>query len=375
MSLPEQAPYSPLPVVLVVEDDPATVDLLQEVLAPAGYRVEYAPDGRAGLARLQAGGVDLVLLDVHLPELSGLDLCRAVRAAAGADDGYLPIIMVTAMVNAAARCAGFAAGADDYVLKPFDLQELLARIAVWLRVRQQVQTAQAMQEALHAMVRPQIQAPVEATHPAARELAERLGNLLTATASFLDLLQEDSLGLTARQGLLLADARRGLAAAFYTVEQFQQGVLVRDNGTPGALAAELEGAAGRGSPSPHPTVLLVEDDAAVSEVLANRFTRDGYAVLHAWDGLEGLYTLDEHVLQRNRRCVVLLDLMLPEVGGLGILEHLRGAPHRVPVVAMSASTTHLVDAWAAGADALVSKPFDLDHLVEVVARYCPPIPR
>jgi DNA-binding response OmpR family regulator len=369
MSLAERAPYSPLPVVLVVEDDPAIVDLLQELLASGGYQVEHATTGLAGLARLQAGGVDLVLLDVDLPDISGLDLCRAVRAAPGAGDGYVPIIMVTGMVNAAACRAGFAAGADDYVLKPFDLQELLARVAAWLRIRQQLQTAHAIQAALRESMRCQTQAPVEATNRAGREMAERLSNLLTAIACFLDLLQQDSPGLTARQRSLLADAQRGLAAAAYTAEQLQQVALDDASARPAAPALGLE--ASKDSPASHPAVLLVEDDAAVSEVLADRLTRDGYAVLHVWDGLEAVYTLDEHLLQSHHQCVVLLDLMLPEVDGLGILKHLRGAEHRVPVVAMSASAARLADAWAAGADALVPKPLDLDHLVEVVARYCP----
>ena len=122
------------PVVLVVEDDLGTWNLLRDLLEPAGYAVESAPDGVSALARLAAGGVDLLLLDLMLPDLDGLELCRQVRASEA--HARLPIIMLTALGSDAQRHAGFAAGADDYVTKPFNLQELLDRVAVWTRARQ-----------------------------------------------------------------------------------------------------------------------------------------------------------------------------------------------------------------------------------------------
>jgi DNA-binding response OmpR family regulator len=117
------------PLVLVVEDEPAMRDMLQRMLERAGYGVECATDGVAGLARLEAGDVDLVLLDLMLPQLDGLEFCRQVRARQ--QERYLPIIMVTGSVNAADRRAGFAVGADDYVLKPFRTQALIDRVRAW----------------------------------------------------------------------------------------------------------------------------------------------------------------------------------------------------------------------------------------------------
>ena len=122
------------PIVLVVEDDRAMSRLLRRLLEDAGYTVEVAADGAAGLARLQAGGIDLVLLDLMLPGLDGFQLCRKVRAQE--NEIYLPIIMLTGMASDKARHAGFAAGADDYVIKPFNSEELLDRVAVWVRTRQ-----------------------------------------------------------------------------------------------------------------------------------------------------------------------------------------------------------------------------------------------
>jgi DNA-binding response OmpR family regulator len=230
----------PAPSILVVDDDPEILALQEALLTSAGYSVDHACDGLAGLARIQAGGVDLVLLDVDLPELSGIDLCRAVRAAAQADAVYLPIIMVTALGSTAERRAGFLAGADDYLPKPFDLQELLARVTVWLRVRQHAREAQAIQQALREAERREGQAQVEAIHLAAREVAERLNNHLTMAVGFLELLQHSSHALTAAEQTLLADARRGLAGAVGTVEQLQQVVRIATKDTPSGLALDLE---------------------------------------------------------------------------------------------------------------------------------------
>jgi two-component system, OmpR family, response regulator MprA len=119
------------PLVLVVEDDPTIREVLQALLESVGDAVAAAPDGITALARVEAGGVDLVLLDIMLPDVNGLDLCRQFRAYE--DTTYLPIIMITALNGEADRHAGFAAGADDYVVKPFENDELMARVRALLR--------------------------------------------------------------------------------------------------------------------------------------------------------------------------------------------------------------------------------------------------
>ncbi|HEY7061673.1 MAG TPA: ATP-binding protein [Chloroflexota bacterium] len=129
----------PAPLVLVVDDEPAAGEVLRLMLESAGYAVEVALDGAAGLARIEAGGVDLVLLDLMLPGLGGIDLCRQVRAVE--HEVYLPIIMLTALSSEKQRQDGFAAGADDYVIKPVDYNELLARVQVWARTRRRLHAA------------------------------------------------------------------------------------------------------------------------------------------------------------------------------------------------------------------------------------------
>ena len=116
------------PHVLVVDDDREIRDLLARFLRRHGYRIETAADGREMFAALGAGRFDLVVLDLMLPGEDGLSLCRRVRA-----DSDLPIIMLTAVGEDTDRIVGLEVGADDYLPKPFNPRELLARIRAVLR--------------------------------------------------------------------------------------------------------------------------------------------------------------------------------------------------------------------------------------------------
>ena len=121
----------PAPVLLVIEDDPGIRDFLQLLLEGEGYTVETAADGRTGLARIAVGGIDLVLLDLMLPKLDGFEVCRRVRAQVG--DSQLPILLLTALDSEEEQVAGFDAGADGYVTKPFRTEEVLIRVERLLR--------------------------------------------------------------------------------------------------------------------------------------------------------------------------------------------------------------------------------------------------
>ena len=114
--------------VLIIEDEAYISDLLKMYLAKEGYNVETAADGSEGLLQFRTKKPDLVLLDLMLPVVSGWDVCKAIRA-----ESQTPIIMLTAKSETEDKVMGLKLGADDYITKPFEMPEVLARIEAILR--------------------------------------------------------------------------------------------------------------------------------------------------------------------------------------------------------------------------------------------------
>ena len=127
--VPAEVPTpAPTTRILVVEDEESLADTLRYNLEREGYSVSVASDGRRALERFRAESPSLVILDLMLPEMSGLDVCRAIRAGSA-----VPIIMVTAKDSEADKVTGLELGADDYVTKPFSVRELVSRVRANLR--------------------------------------------------------------------------------------------------------------------------------------------------------------------------------------------------------------------------------------------------
>jgi DNA-binding response OmpR family regulator len=118
--------------ILVVEDDPAIVSFVQPALEREGFLVHAVGDGEAALAHVRRQPPDLILLDWELPRLNGLEVCRRVRSR----EPYIPVIMLTVRDQDTDKVVGLEIGADDYVTKPFNVRELVARIRAVLRLRQ-----------------------------------------------------------------------------------------------------------------------------------------------------------------------------------------------------------------------------------------------
>ena len=127
--------------VLIVDDNPAHVRHVREGLAPHGYAFKEAHDGTQALSAIRQARPDLILMDVEMPGLGGVEVCRIVKANSGEDGfGFIPVILMTAR-QAAGKVEGLELGADDYLVKPFDMLELSARVKSMLRLK-------ALQDAL-----------------------------------------------------------------------------------------------------------------------------------------------------------------------------------------------------------------------------------
>ena len=130
----KRQPAPDAPLLLVVDDDQFTRSLMRDLCESCGYRTHAVEDGAQALERLEAGGVDLVLLDLMLPRMDGFTVLQELRRRPASRE--LPVIFVTAMEDMDGRSRGMELGADDYVTKPFRLVELRTRIQNALQLRE-----------------------------------------------------------------------------------------------------------------------------------------------------------------------------------------------------------------------------------------------
>src|SRR2546428_10979528 len=186
--------------VLLVEDDPSIREVVGLGLAAAGFRVTTCGDGREGLMRQRQEGFDVVILDVMLPSLDGFEVCREIRK-----ESRVPIVMLTARADTVDIVVGLESGADDYVPKPFEMPELVARVRAVLR------RAQAAPEETRISVGP---LEVDPAGFAARKDGEDLPLTATEFRLLLEMARRPGQGFT-REVLLqrvwnydyLADSR------------------------------------------------------------------------------------------------------------------------------------------------------------------------
>ena len=137
----------PSPRVLVVDDQPQNIRLLEAILTPRGYDVRAASSGEAALAAIEESEVDLVLLDIVMPGMDGYEVCRTIRERAAT--AYLPVVMVTASGDEQ-KVKALEAGADDFLTKPINTSELLARVASLARIKSYQDTVRRQSEELAA---------------------------------------------------------------------------------------------------------------------------------------------------------------------------------------------------------------------------------
>jgi two-component system cell cycle response regulator len=121
------------PRIVVADDDAVTRDLLAAILSANGYDVTTCVDGQDAVEKVGDGGIDLVLLDAMMPRLSGLEACRVLKGMTV--DSFLPVLVATVKTDPASRVEGLKVGADDYVCKPFEEGELLARVRAMIRIK------------------------------------------------------------------------------------------------------------------------------------------------------------------------------------------------------------------------------------------------
>jgi DNA-binding response OmpR family regulator len=285
------------PCILLVDDDRRILELLEIAFSAHGFRVLTAPDGDAAMKSVLTERPDLVVLDVRLPKKSGLEVCEWLRR--DPDDPAVPVIIVSAVVDAETRLQAFTRGADDYLTKPFSPKELIARARRLLIRSTDAREARARQRELE---REAARAREAAKHVHAALQRERhLRDLESGPG--LDLLGAGDADELARRLLPLLRSRLGSAMVGLLLPESAGGPLV-----PAAVRGDgLERLAGLGLPQTGPLATLL---AGLERPVVRRdlerfpdlalevapFVAEGVALLaplRGPDGLEGLLVLDE----------------------------------------------------------------------------------
>jgi two-component system OmpR family response regulator len=382
--------------VLLVTSDASQAARMVEDLQGAAYRVTLTAQGLRALTQTAADRPDVILLDVELAgELDGHDVCRRIKADPTLVD--IPIVLVAAHASTADRMAGFALGADDYLVKPVPTVELLLRVRWTLTRPGDRQPAPRAGGGLMP-ADPFVAAAREVLRqgPAALGLVRVAPGAMTDLAAIFndDLRRKDllgrysetqlavlmpgaSAGVAARRigGVLhiaraagVEQACAGVAATGLSADRFIEPMLAEAESA--LAAAQVEGTSivvyGAGAAADRGSVLIVDDDPDVVHIIDARLKAAGLQTLVAFDGQQAL-----HQVETAAPAVVVLELMLPKRSGFDVLARLREAPEprpRVVVVSSRSREEDVMRAFELGADDYLTKPFNPQELLARLAR-------
>lgn len=223
--------------VLAVDDEPANLRLLDAVLSPRGHRVSTASSGAEALALLETEHIDLVLLDIVMPDMDGHAVCRHIRSDSATE--FLPVVMITAS-GREQRLAALESGADDFITKPFDQSELLARVTSLARIKRYHDTIKRQAEELAAW---NAELEDRVTHQVAElERAGRLRHFLSPQLAELVLGEENLLQSHRREIVVVfADLRNFTPFAETSEPEEVMSVLAEYHQTIGSLVHAYEG--------------------------------------------------------------------------------------------------------------------------------------
>ena len=227
--------------ILAVDDVPQNVRLLEAILGPQGYAVIPASSGAEAIEKVMTERPDLILLDVLMPEMNGYEVCRALRDNPATR--FLPVVMITSS-DAADRLSAIESGADDFIQKPFEKQELLARVRSLVRIKRYHDTIQTQAGELAAL-----NTHLEARVAAQVEEIERLGRLrrfLSETLAELVLTEGESILESHRReiAVLFADLRGWTAFSVTTEPEEVMGVIREFHNAMGELINRFEATVG-----------------------------------------------------------------------------------------------------------------------------------
>jgi DNA-binding response OmpR family regulator len=339
------------PSVMIVDDTARNIQVLAAVLDTAGYKIAAASDGRQALDMMEAVAPDLVLLDVMMPGMDGFEVCRKMMFTPAT--ATTPVILLTARTAPEDIAQGFACGAVDYVTKPFNARELLARVKTHVRLR----IAKSVRSRQIAALKKNL------TH------IHALSGLLPICSQCKKIRSDE--GYWQQLEVYISDHcdakfSHGICPDC-VLEHYAEyapdgcaGASVR----PATVIAAPEGAAG-GVSGPSSTILIVDDVPKNLQVLGNLLKANGYRVAAAIDAAQATTMIKEIPPD-----LILLDVVMPNMDGLTLCGVLKAAPAtaHIPIIMLTARTGRddIAKGFESGAEDYVTKPFNTAELLSRV---------
>jgi len=309
-----------LHTILIIDDEQSTLDLIQSILLKAGFNVLKASTGEEAFECLENNRINLILLDIMMPDMDGLQLCVSLKSRPESEN--IPIIFLTALSDQENIVNSFAAGAVDYITKPFEVGELLARINVYIRLQE-----------------------------TSKELRIRKGSI--QLCSGCSSVRDEKRWMNINEYLARysgAAVERALCPA--CDDEFEN-----------TESEEVLSAKQVAQPEAS-KILIVDDHPENIKILTKILTKKKYDVHTAQGGREAL-----RYLQDNKPDLILLDIMMPDMDGYQVCTEIKSTPHTkdIPIIFLTAlaSTASIVKGLETGGSDFITKPF---HVNEVIAR-------
>lgn len=170
--------------ILLIEDDPQAIGVLEPILIAKGFSVNVARDGIEGLEKVKTNSPDLILLDIHMPRMDGIEVCRALKGEPSTR--LIPTVMLTGMTDLESKIQALEAGADDFLNKPYNPIELVTRIKSLLRVKNLTEQLDCAEDVLFTMAR-----TIEAKDSYTQGHVERVSHLAVQLGTYLDLSEDE----------------------------------------------------------------------------------------------------------------------------------------------------------------------------------------